>query len=567
MKLDRLPRHPLPPAPVAEARPHRFEVHGQAVIDDYAWLKAANWQEVLKDPAKLPADIRAHLERENAYTEAALEGTGELRERLVAEMRGRIKEDDSSVPQADGPYAYFTRYREGGQHPLVGREKREGGDDSVLLDGDKEADGLPFFDLGAATHSPDHRLLAWSADVKGSEYYTIRVRDLATGEDGPDAVPQSGGSVVWIGDASGFYYVELDDNHRPVRVKRHRLGTDAAADETVYEEKDSGFFISIDLTQSGAFVVISASDHETAEAWLLDRDDPTAKPRLVQARTPGLRYEVEHHGDELIILTNADEAEDFKLVTAPLDNPGKEAWRDLVPHRPGIMLLSHVALKRYLVRLERQDANPRVVIREIATGEEHPIAFPEEAYSLGFSAGYEFDTDTIRYHYSSMTTPTEVTDYDIATGTRTLRKRQEVPSGHHPAEYVTRRLFAKAPDGEEVPISVLHRRDVPLDGSAPCLLYGYGSYGTSMPAAFRTNALSLVDRGFVYAIAHERKAREEAEHVYGFHRLRRGARRGELHPEGPHRQPRGQRGRHADGGRREPRSGPLRRHRGGSAFR
>jgi oligopeptidase B len=308
--------------------------------------------------------------------------------------------------------------------------------------------------------------------------------------------------------------VELDDNHRPVRVKRHRLGTDAAADETVYEEKDSGFFISIDLTQSGAFVVISASDHETAEAWLLDRDDPTAKPRLVQARTPGLRYEVEHHGDELIILTNADEAEDFKLVTAPLDNPGKEAWRDLVPHRPGIMLLSHVALKRYLVRLERQDANPRVVIREIATGEEHPIAFPEEAYSLGFSAGYEFDTDTIRYHYSSMTTPTEVTDYDIATGTRTLRKRQEVPSGHHPAEYVTRRLFAKAPDGEEVPISVLHRRDVPLDGSAPCLLYGYGSYGTSMPAAFRTNALSLVDRGFVYAIAHIRGGTEKGWRWY-----------------------------------------------------
>jgi oligopeptidase B len=514
MKLDRLTRSPLPPAPVAEIRPYRFEVHGQTVTDDYAWLKAPNWREVLKDPAKLPADIRANLERENAYTAAALRGTGALRKRLVAEMRGRIKEDDSSVPEPDGPFAYFTRYREGGQHPLVGRQKRGGGGDTILLDGDKEAKGLAFLHLGAATHSADHRLLAWSADVKGSEFYTIRVRDLATGKDSADAVPHAGGGVVWVGDSSAFYYVELDENHRPVRVKRHRLGDDAAADQTVYEEKDSGFFLSLDLTQSSTFVVISASDHETSEAWLLDRNDPAARPRLVQVRTPGLRYEIEHHGDELIILTNADEAEDFKVVTAPLASPGKEAWRDLIPHRPGIMILSQVALARYLVRLEREEANPRVVIREIATGKEHPIAFAEEAYSLGFSAGYEFDTDTIRYHYSSMTTPSEVTDYDIRTGARTLRKRQEVPSGHDPADYVTRRLFATAPDGEKVPISLMHRRDVPLDGSAPCLLYGYGSYGTSMPASFRTNALSLVDRGFVYAIAHIRGGTEKGWRWY-----------------------------------------------------
>ncbi|MDQ4136967.1 MAG: S9 family peptidase, partial [Pseudomonadota bacterium] len=481
MPLDRLPRRPLPPAPVAPVHPHRFEVHGQTIEDPYAWLKAANWREVLKDPALLSPEIRAHLEAENAYLEAALAGTEPLREALVKEMRGRIKEDDASVPQADGPFAYYTRYREGGQHPLVCREPREGGTESVLLDGDREAEGHPFFDLGDASHSPDHRLMAWSADVKGSEYFTIRLRDLASGADLQDTVPNTGGSIVWASDNSAFYYVELDENHRPVRVRRHRLGTSAGEDEIVYEETDPGFFVNIGSTQSDAYVVISASDHETSECWLLDRADPAAKPVCIEPRTPQLQYSVEHHGDRLILLTNADGAEDFKLMTVPVAAPGRANWRDLVPHRPGIMILSHLALARYLVRLERKDANPQVIVRAWETGEEHAIAFPEEAYSLGFDAGYEFDTDVIRYRYSSLTTPTETVDYDIRTGERRLRKRQEVPSGHDPADYVTRRLFATAPDGEEVPISLVHRRDFAHDGSAPCLLYGYGSYGMSMP--------------------------------------------------------------------------------------
>ncbi len=514
MKLDRLPRHPLPPAPVAPVHPHVFEVHGQRIEDAYAWLKAENWKEVLKDPTQLSPENRGVLESENAYTQTALAGTEALRERLVKEMRGRIKEDDASVPQPHGPFAYFTRYREGGQHPLVCRQPREGGAETVMLDGDREAEGLPFFDLGDASHSPDHRLMAWSADVKGSEYFTIRVRDLATGTDHDDRVENTGGSIVWTADNRGFYYVELDENHRPVRVRRHRLGTPSSEDAVVYEERDQGFFINIGTTQSDAYVVITASDHETSESWLIDRADPDGMPRCVEPRTPQLQYSVEHHGDQLILLTNADGAEDFKLVTAPVANPGRANWSDLVPHRPGIMILSHVALARYLLRLERRDANPQIIVRAMDSGEEHAIAFPEEAYSLGMSAGYEFDTDVIRYTYSSLTTPSETTDYNIRTGERTLRKRQEVPSGHDPAAYVTRRLFATAPDGESVPISLVHRRDVALDGTAPCLLYGYGSYGMSMPASFRTNILSLVDRGFVYAIAHIRGGTEKGWRWY-----------------------------------------------------
>jgi oligopeptidase B len=513
--LDRQPKAPSPEAPIAPAEPHAFDVHGTRIQDDYAWLKAENWKEVLKDPRALPARIRSYLEEENAYAAAMLERpTADLRKRLVAEMRGRIKEDDASVPQPDGPFAYFTRHREGGQHPLVCRQPRDGGAESILLDGDKEGDGLAFFDLGGAEHSPDHRLMAWSADTKGSEYFTIRVRDLETGLEQADEVPGSSGETVWLSDSSGFYYVELDENHRPARVKRHRLGESADRDETVYEERDPGFFVHLGETQSRAFALVVASDHETSEVYLLDRSDPAARPRLVEPRTPQLRYSVEHHGDRLFILTNADGAEDFKIVAAPLADPGRAHWRDVVPYHQGIMILSHVALARFLVRLEREDAKPRIVMREFASGREASIAFDEDAYALGMSPGYEFDTDVIRYSYSSLTTPNEVTDYDLVTGARTLRKRQEVPSGHDPADYVTRRLFAATADGEQVPISLVHRRETALDGSAPCLLYGYGSYGSSMPASFRTNILSLVDRGFVYAIAHVRGGTEKGWRWY-----------------------------------------------------
>ncbi len=513
MKGDDDRAAPLLAPPVASVVPRLSEVHGVPLRDDYAWLKADNWMEVLKDPSLLPAEIRRHLEAENAYADAALAETAPLREELVAEMRGRIKEDDSSVPKPDGPFAYFRRFREGGQHPLICRQARDGRGDEVLLDGDLEADG-GFFDLQDADHSPDHRLLAWAADRKGSELFTIRVRDLATGRDLEDEIPATSGEIEWAADSATFYYVEVDEKHRPVRVKRHRLGEPATEDELVYEETEPGWFVHIGATASKRFVTITISDHETSETWLLERDDPRAKPRLVARRETGVLYSVEHRGDELIIRTNADGAEDFKIVAAPLTAPGRENWRDLVPHRPGVMILFHLVLARWLVRLERENANPRIVVREFASGDEHAIAFPEEAYAVGLEPGFEFDTDLLRFTYSSMITPAEVYDYDMGRRERHLRKRQEVPSGHDPRAYVTRRIYAVAPDGERVPISLAHRRDTPLDGSAPCLLYGYGSYGISIPAEFRTNPLSLMDRGFVYAIAHVRGGTEKGWRWY-----------------------------------------------------
>ncbi|MEH3145138.1 MAG: S9 family peptidase [Methylobacterium frigidaeris] len=516
---------PSAPAPVAPARPAPFTVHGRTITDDYAWLKAANWKEVLKDPAALPAEIRTYLEQENAYAEAALAGTGSLREPLVAEMRGRIREDDGAVPETDGPFAYYTRYREGGQHPLVCRRDSAGiagvavadlggAGETILIDGDREGEGLAFFSLEGAAHSDDHALLAWSADTKGSELYTIRIRDLATGADRDETVVATSGEVVWSADGAAFWYVAVDENHRPAKVMLHRLGAPQSEDETVYAEPDSGFFVHLGETRSGAFLAITASDHETAEVHLVDRARPGGRLRTVAAREPKLIYSVEHRGDELMILTNADGAEDFKIMVAPLDDPGRGRWRDLIPHRPGVMIRFQHVLARHLVRLELEDARPRLIVREAESGAEHTVAFAEEAYSLGLSPGHEFDTDAIRFTYSSMTTPAETYDYDLATRERTLRKRQDVPSGHDPANYVTRRLFATAPDGESVPISLLHRRGLPLDGTAPLLLYGYGSYGSLMSAAFRTNPLSLVDRGFVYAIAHIRGGTEKGWRWY-----------------------------------------------------
>jgi oligopeptidase B len=489
---------------VAPRRPHSFTTHGITVVDDYAWLKDPDWQEVLRDPDMLDAHIRKYLEAENDYTESLLGHTDDLQKTLVAEMRGRIKEDDSSVPAADGPYAYMRKFREGGEHEMFGRMPRDGGDVEIVLDGDQLAAAHEYFKFGGSRHSPDHRLVAWSADIKGSEYFSVRVRDWADRTDLDDLVEETDGDVVWSLDAKAFFYVKRDENHRPLQVWRHRLGTPQADDALVYEEEDTGWFIHIHESSSGRFCVIAGGDHETSEQRLIDLECPDAPPRLVAAREEGVQYSLGDRGEELFILTNADEAIDFKVVTAPLDAPERANWRDLIPHREGIYILDVELYVDHMVRLERANALPSIVIRDLASGGEHAIAFDEAAYSLDTMGSYEFDTTNLRFSYSSMTTPSEVYDYDMVSRFRTLRKRQEIPSGHDPADYVTTRVMAASHDGAQVPVSILHAKNLVRDGSAPLLLYGYGSYGMAMPASFSANRLSLVDRGFVYAIAHIR---------------------------------------------------------------
>jgi oligopeptidase B len=500
-------------APVARKRPAETVHHGHRRIDEYHWLRAENWREVMRNPAALPADIRTHLEAENAYFRAEMAGTAELQKTLFQEMRGRIKEDDSTVPTRDGAWAYSMRHVEGGQHPLYVREPSDGGPEQILLDGNALAAGRAYFRIGGAFHSPDHQLLVWSHDDAGSEFYTLSVRNIETGHDLADVVSDTSGSGIWSADGRFIFYVRLDANHRPSRVFRHRLGSSPEEDVLVYEEAHPGFFVGIGKTQSERFIVIDTHDHETSETRVIPADAPETEPQLIAPRESGVEYSVEEARGTYFILTNAD-APDFRIVTAPVEEPAREAWRDLVPHEAGRLILAHTAYARHLVWLERVESLPRVVVRRLEGGEEHAIAFDEEAYSLGLVGGYEFDTDTLRFSYSSMATPQRVFDYNMERRTRVLRKEQEIPSGHDPALYVTRRIMAPAVDGESIPISILYRRDTPLDGSAPALLYGYGAYGIAIPAAFSVTRLPLVDRGFVYAIAHVRGGKDKGAAWY-----------------------------------------------------
>ncbi|MGH1349685.1 MAG: S9 family peptidase [Methyloligellaceae bacterium] len=511
-------------APIALKKPLTTSHHGIEKTDQYAWLRADNWQEVMQAPEKLDPEIREYLEAENAFTAATLADTEPLQKTLFEEMKGRIKEDDSTVPAPDGHYAYYAKYEIGGQHPIYCRQTLDGENETVLLDVNQLAEPHNYYNVGAVDHSNNHKYLAYTYDDKGSEFYTLRIKDLETGQHLIDEITEVSGAPVWSADDQTLFYAKLNENHRPQWIYRHKVGTTSDQDVIVYEESDPGFFASVDITHSRKFILIDTSTHETNETYLIDANQPELEPQLVRPREAEVQYSVEHHGgggfyDRLIILTNLGGAEDFKIVETPLSAMDSSNWSIIEDHKPGRLIQGFSVFKEFLVRQEIEDGLPRIVIRSWIYAEEHSIEFKEEAYSLGLNGVYEYNTDTMRFSYSSMTTPAQIYDYNMDTQERTLRKTVEVPSGHNPDDYVTRRMLAPAHDGESVPVSLLYRKDAPRDGSAPVLLYGYGSYGMSMPASFSTGRLSLVDRGFIYAIAHIRGGKEK-----GFGWYKRGRR-------------------------------------------
>ncbi|WP_337186059.1 S9 family peptidase [Phenylobacterium sp.] len=491
-----------PVPPVAPKIPHRIEQLGRVRVDDYAWMKDENWQQVLRDPKALRADIRAHLEAENAYTKAVLAGTEDLQARLFAEMKGRIKEDDSSVPAPDGPFDYYVRYDLGAEHPIHARRPRGGGGpETVLLDEEALSKDHAYFQVGAAHHSPDHALYAWAADTQGSEYYRIHVRDLATGEALGAPVESAYGDFCFSPDSQWLFWIWRDENARPAKVFRRpaRGGEDAL----VYEEADDGMFLGVGVAADDSHILIHVGDQETTELWLIPAADPTATPVVAEPRQVGVKYALDHWTDRWVIRTNADGAVDFKLCVSDAAIPARASWRDWIGHRPGHYLAGFATYADFLVRAERVDALDRLVVTG-RDGTEHVVAFDEEAYALNLEGGYEYATTVTRFVYQSPTTPRQWFDYDMATRERALRKTQEVPSGHDPSQYVARRIFARAADGAEVPVTLLMRKETPQDGSAPVLLYGYGSYGHAMEPSFSIRNLSLVDRGWIWATAHIR---------------------------------------------------------------
>jgi len=497
-------------APVADKRPTSSTHHGIELTDDYAWLRADNWQEVMRDPAALPADIRAYLEAENTYYERLMEDTKELQDTLFDELKGRMKQDESSVPAPDGQFAYASRYQEGKEYPLFTRTLRSGENETVLFNGPEEAEGHDYFSLGLMQHSPDHNSVAWSVDNNGSEYYHLRIRDLPSGRDS-DEIIEDVGSFAWCDDSKTFVFVRVDENHRPNRAYAKRPGEEPVL---IYEENDPRFYVGVGKSLDGETIEISTGMNDEDEVRLLPAHDPFAKAVLVSPRREGHEYSVIPAGDTLFVVTNSEGSENYRIMTAPAATPQEENWQELIPHRENVKIASVLVFKNHMVRLETENALPRIVVRELSSNEEHTIDFDEEAYSLGIREGYEFDTDTLRFTYSSPSTPAQVWDYDLNSRKRTLRKEQEIPSGHDASNYVVRRLQAPTKDGELVPLTVLHHKDTVLDGSAPTLLYGYGSYGMGMTAAFSPNRLSLVDRGFVYCTAHVRGGDEKGRHWY-----------------------------------------------------
>lgn len=498
------PAKPTPPETVR--KDHIIEQHGTRRIDPYHWLRDENWQEVLQNPSKLRGDIRAHLDGENAYYEESTAHLAPLRDELFEEMRSRIKEDDSSVPSPDGDYAYAVRYRKGGEyaifyrHPIGAPNKEQ-----VLYDGDKEGEGEKFFDIADVAHSPDHQWIAYGVDRLGSEYFDIRIRNIKTGEELNETITRSDGEPVWAADSKSFYYIERDDNQRPKYVRRHFLNTDPAQDEMLYEESDDGFFLSVYKSRSGDFIFIGASNSVSGDTRVLSAHGPAGeKPQLIAPRLSDELYSVDHHGDYFYIQTNAGGAVDFKIMRTPVATPGRDHWRDWLAHVPGTYILSLALFKDFAVRLVRENALPRIIISDYNRKNENAIDFEEQAYSLGLNPGYEFDTRMIRYTYSSPSTPQQTFDYNMKSGKRSLLKTQEVPRGHDPANYVVERLTIDASDGAQIPVTILRLKQTPINASAPLLLYGYGSYGSTMPASFNASILSVVDRGAVYAVAHIR---------------------------------------------------------------
>ena len=505
-------------APSADRRKDVSFRFGQQFIDPYAWLRDPNWQLVMQNPEKLKSDIGAHLQSENAYAEKFLAPIADLRNVLFQELQARIEDKSSTVPLSDGNWAYYERFNSGGQHPIFCRRPLKGGErekEQVLLDVNEQAKEEKFLSVGSTRHSPNHKLYATAMDRNGSEFYEITIKNLDTDEPLPTRLENAQGDMEFSADSQILFYTVLDQKHRPTKVMRHSVGVDKIEDALVYEELDPSFFIQLDKTESGRFITISCYDHaETAEVRLIDTKKPTKQPRLISARKKGVKYDVHDSDDQLLIHTNIDGAVDFKVVKTSLLDPDPKNWKEFVNHKEGRLIRSIILFKDHLVRLEREHALPKIVIKELSTGKEHLITFNEEAYDLALQKGYEFKTEILRFSYSSPTVPKQIYDYNLVTKERLLRKEQVIPSGHDPQAYSCRRLFATGHDGEKIPVTILHKKDLPLNGRAPLLLYGYGSYGYSMPADFSANVYSLVDRGMVYAIAHIRGGTENGFNWY-----------------------------------------------------
>ena len=477
--------------PVAKKLPKVTEINGLKLTDDYFWMRE-----------KSNPEVRAYIESENAYTDSLMKPTEPLQKKLYDEMLARIKQTDTNVPYQEHGYFYYSRTEQGKQYPIQCRKKGSlDAPEEVILDVNKLAEGQTFMSVAAFRVSDDTNLLAYSTDNTGFRQYTLHVKNLKTGELLPDRVEKTG-SIVWGADNKTLFYTVEDPAKRQYRVYRHIAGT-TGPDDLIYEEKDERFELRVNRSRSGEYIFLTSGSHTTSEVRFIRADAPTSEWKLVEARKPNLEYYLDHHDDSFFIRTN-DNGRNFRLVKAPVTNPSARNWKEVVPHRSNVMLEGTDTFRNFYVLLERENGLDQLTIIDFKTGKQERIKFPEKAYVTFGENNHEYDATEYRYGYQSFITPRSVYDYSVAAHTSKLLKQTEVLGGYDPSKYEVERVFASATDGTKIPISILYRKGLKRDGSAPVYLYAYGSYGIPMDVTFNSNRFSLIDRGVVYAIAHIR---------------------------------------------------------------
>ncbi|MDH3745535.1 MAG: S9 family peptidase [Acidobacteriota bacterium] len=494
----------VPEPPIAKAVPTELEKHGDVRIDDYYWLRERENPEVI-----------AYLEAENAYTDAVMAHAAGFQQGLFDEIVARIKEDDSSVPYRDKGYFYYRRFEEGGEYPIYCRKKESlEATEEVILDGNQLAEGHEFFQLRGLAISADQNILAYSTDTVGRRIYTLRFRDLTTGEDLVDTIPGVTANSAWANDNKTLFYTrQHPETLRWYRIYKHSLGTDSDQDELVFEETDKEFSSFVFKTKSERFVILGSAQTQSNEYRFLNADEPSGEFRVFLPREADHEYSIDHFGDKFYIRTNWN-AKNFRLMEAPIAAQSKDQWSEVIPNRDDVFLSNFEIFSDHLVVSERKGGLIQMRIRPWDGSEEHYLDFGEPAYDANFGDNPEFDTTVVRYEYSSLTTPKSVYDYDMETREKTLLKQDEVLGEFEPSNYVTERLHATAADGTQIPISIVYRREVEKSAQNPLLLYAYGSYGYSLDASFRSYRLSLLDRGFGFAIAHIRGGQEMGRDWY-----------------------------------------------------
>jgi oligopeptidase B len=479
--------------PVAKKIHTENHINGGDLVDDYRWLRE-----------KSNPEVAQYLEAENAYTAAIMSPTEALQKKLYEEMLSHVKETDVNVPYKDGEYFYYSRWEAGKQYQIFCRKKGSvEAAERVTVDVNELAKGEKFMSLAAYTVSDDGNLLAYSTDNTGFRQYRLHVRDLRTGKDLPD-IAEKTGSVVWAADNQTLFYTVEDPAKRHYRLYRHKVGTDTKSDDLVYEEKDERFSVSASRTRSRKYILLDSSSHTTSEARFLEAANPTGEWKLIAPREQDIEYDAEHLGDQFYIRTN-DKGRNFRLVAAPVNDPGKKNWKEIVPVRENVMLSDVLAFQDFYVLVERENALPQLTVVSLSNGAKQRINYPEPVYTAFPQLNREYKTKYFRYSYQSFITPPSVFDYEVENHTSKLLKQNEVPGGYDPSKYKSERVWAVARDGAKIPVSVVYRSDLKkADGSNPVYVYAYGSYGSSTPVTFSGSRLSMLDRGVVMAYAHIR---------------------------------------------------------------